>query len=159
MRPASSQCSEIVVVDRAVTKEEADDLTRRLDQMLKVTGKDVEFEAIDPVKHRAGHNTHWKVRMVNLKVKAERKAREAEEKKRQRELRKAEASRRRSEAMKGKPLPERAGRQAVLYRALGKSMTIQQWAEASGINERTLRTRLRNGLSMQEAVTRPLWKR
>lgn len=146
---------EIVVADRAATEEEAKELTERYEKSLKSLAKHHQFKVLPPQKIPAGRNTHWEIRIQNLVVAAERMRREEEEKQQQRE-----ANRQRmSEARKGKPLPAGAGRQPTLYRAFGESKTIAEWAEEAEISEDTLRKRLRRGMSLQEALTRPLWQR
>lgn len=40
----------------------------------------------------------------------------------------------------------------------GETKTLTQWAEERGINRKTLQQRLGNGLSMEEALSKPLYK-
>ena len=58
----------------------------------------------------------------------------------------------------------RAGRRSgqtfiepVLYEYDGKSMSISEWSEYTGVNKETIRARLRRGWSVGRAVTTPGW--
>lgn len=93
-----------------------------------------------------------------------------EERQRQEELQRLERERRRAEnepirrkkisaANRGRPRPQGAGRKATLYRAFGESRSLREWALESGIPEPTLRNRIGRGLSMPEALTRPMHQR
>ncbi|MFE6739866.1 hypothetical protein [Streptomyces tubercidicus] len=179
---------EIVVVDRASTPDEAAFLQETYEESLKSLGRTSQFEMLEPQFHNAGRNSHWEIRMLNLTVRAERlRAEEAaeaearkvraaqwraqqEERRRQEEIQRLERERKRAEnepikrkkisaANKGRPRPQGAGRKATLYRAFGESRSLREWALESGIPEPTLRQRISRGLSMPEALTRPMHQR
>lgn len=182
------QSTEIVVIDRASTPDEAESLHDRYAKSLESLGKTAEFEMLEPKFHNAGRNSHWEIRMLNLVVRAERiraeEAAEAEARKiraaqwkkkqeelaRQREAERKEKLQKRAEneplrrkkisgVNKGRTRPEGAGRKATLYRAFGESRSLREWSIESGIPEPTLRARISRGLSMPEALTRPLHQR
>lgn len=44
------------------------------------------------------------------------------------------------------------GNRPLYYTAFGRTLTVKQWGARSGINYQTLNTRMRHGMSMEEAL-------
>jgi lambda repressor-like predicted transcriptional regulator len=57
------------------------------------------------------------------------------------------------------PRKKTPGHVPKLYTAHGKTLTIAQWSEETGISVGTLRFRLAHGWTMEDAVTRPVGSR
>lgn len=54
---------------------------------------------------------------------------------------------------------KKPGRKAAQYVAFDESHTLQEWSKISGIAYRTLYARIKNGLSLEDALTRAKYQR